>query len=447
MLHDIARGDWRMLSLEENAYLTKTGPGTPMGNLFRRFWLPLFLSSELPENDAPPLRTRILCEDLVGYRDSNGHVGVMDAYCPHRRAPLFYGRNEDCGLRCVYHGWKFDSDGTCVDMPSEPPESDFKDRLTIKAYPTYEVGGLVWIYMGPADRQPERPPLLEWTELPASRRRVVKWFHENNYMQGIEGDIDTAHVSFLHSDNRPNNLKSDPDRARQAGNLFRIADNHPRLTAMDTDYGVVYGGRRYMPDGGYYWRVTQWLLPSFSLIPGRGRRGGTAWIPVDDEHCTRYSIGLSPDADIDHVEADRISPPAQLQQFTLRDGTIIDTMIPYGTKANQYLIDRDMQKAGHYSGITSIPMQDKAMIEGMTRTVDRSLEHLGSSDVAVIAARRRLLKLSRDLENGIEPTAPTHPEIYRVRPLDLTSTEPDFGALLEQHAEDAKVPAVAASSR
>ncbi len=433
-----------MLSREDNAYLTRTGAGTPMGTLFRRFWLPLFLSSELPENDAPPLRTRILGEDLVGYRDSNGHVGVLDAYCPHRRAPLFYGRNEECGLRCVYHGWKFDAQGTCVDMPSEPPESDFKDRLTITAYPTYEVGGLVWIYMGPPERQPASPPLLEWTELPASRRRIVKWFHENNYMQGIEGDIDTAHVSFLHSDNRPEAATSaaNVNASGQLRNYFRLADRHPRLTAMDTDYGMVYGGRRVMPDGAFYWRVTQWLLPSFSLIPGRGRRGGTAWIPVDDEHCVRYSIGMTPDWDMDMATADTLTPGGTPQQFTLSDGTIIDTMVPYGTKANQYRIDRDLQKSGHYSGITSIPMQDKAMIEGMTRTVDRSLEHLGSSDVAVIAARRRLAKLAHDLENGIEPTAPSHPELYRVRPLDVLSSEADFGQLLEEHADDARVPAV-----
>jgi phenylpropionate dioxygenase-like ring-hydroxylating dioxygenase large terminal subunit len=433
-----------MLSREENTYLTQTGPGTPMGSLFRRFWLPVFLATELPERDCTPLRTRILGEDLVGFRDSEGNVGIVDAYCPHRRAPLFFGRNEECGLRCVYHGWKFDRSGACVDMPSEPPESDFRERLSIKAYPTYEVGGLIWIYMGPPERQPDRPPLIEWTELPATRRRVVKWFHENNYMQGIEGDIDTAHVNFLHMDYRSEAKRNRPeDRIRQTNDLFRIGEKHPRLTAMDTDYGVVYGGRRLLPDGQYYWRVTQWLLPSFSLIPGKGRRGGTAWIPVDDEHCTRYSIGLSPDEDMDMDVAEKRSPAGKPQQFTLRDGTIIDTMIPYGTKANQYEIDRAMQKEGHYTGIWSIAMQDKAMIEGMTRTVDRSLEHLGSSDVAVIAARRRLLKLSRDLERGIEPVAPTHPELYRVRPLDLVSGEPEFATLLERHAEDARVPVAA----
>src|SRR5262249_30680051 len=214
-----------------------------------------------------------------------------DAYCPHRRAPLFYGRNEECGLRCVYHGWKFDAEGTCVDMPSEPADSDFKDRLTIRAYPTYEVGGLVWVYMGPPERQPERPPLLEWTELPASRVRIVKWFHENNYMQGIEGDIDTAHVSFLHSDGRPEAARTpvNTNASGQPRNFFTVADKHPRLTAMDTDYGMIYGGRRYMPDGGVYWRVAPWVRPGFLPISRPGRRGGPALGSRDDRDRARCS--------------------------------------------------------------------------------------------------------------------------------------------------------------
>src|SRR6478736_5500070 len=138
-----------MLKKEDNEKLCRTGAETPMGEVFRRYWIPALLTEELPEPDCPPVRVKLLGEDLVAFRDSEGKVAILDAYCPHRRAHLFWGRNEDCGLRCVYHGWKFDHDGTCVDMPSEPPESDFKDRLTIKAYPTYEVGGLVWIYMGP----------------------------------------------------------------------------------------------------------------------------------------------------------------------------------------------------------------------------------------------------------------------------------------------------------
>ena len=375
---------------------------------------------------------------------------MLDAYCPHRRAPLFYGRNEECGLRCVYHGWKFDASGTCVDMPSEPPESDFKDRLTIKAYPTYEVGGLVWVYMGPPDKQPARPPLLEWTELPASSAACRSSGSTKTTTCRASRATSTPPTSASCTRTIGPSRRCPDTTARSArGNLFRVADSHPRLTAMDTDYGMVYGGRRRAcPTDSYYWRVTQWLLPSFSLIPGRGRRGGTAWIPVDDEHCVRYSIGLSPDAGHRYGGGrGALTQRASRSSSRSSDGTIIDTMIPYGTKANQYEIDRAMQKAGHYTGIWSIAMQDKAMIEGMTRTVDRSLEHLGSSDIAVIAARRRLIKLARDLEKGIEPVAPTHPELYRVRPLDLVSSEAEFGPLLEQHSEDARVPVAAGAGR
>src|SRR5438067_298431 len=138
-----------MLIQEENDRLTHVGPGTPMGELFRRFWLPAMLASELPEPDCTPVRLRLLGEDLVAYRDSNGRIGLLGAHCPHRGASLFFGRNEDCGLRCVYHGWKFDLDGRCVDMPNEPPESNFKDKIRHTAYPAQEAGKVVWVYMGP----------------------------------------------------------------------------------------------------------------------------------------------------------------------------------------------------------------------------------------------------------------------------------------------------------
>jgi len=432
-----------MLTAEENEYVTRTGPGTPMGNLFRRFWLPAFLESELPERDGNPLRTRILGEDLVAYRDTTGKVGMIDSFCPHRRAPMFFGRNEESGLRCVYHGWKFDETGACIDMPSEPAESNFREKIQIKAYPTYEVGGLIWVYMGPADKMPPRPPQIEWTEVAPKRRRINKWFHESNYLQGIEGDIDTAHISFLHRDDRPDAPQrrapvTGMNPAREADVLRWHADRSPKLTVMETDYGMAYSGRRNTASGDYYWRVTQWMLPCFSLIPGVGQRGGTAWIPVDDHHCVRYSIGLNPDADLDMSFAGGI--PGISQQVTLEDGTVIDTMVPPGTKDNNYNLSRDMQKAGHFSGIDGIPLQDKAMIEGMGYICDRTQEHLGTTDVAVIATRRRLIRLAKALEEGHEPYAASHPEIYRVRPLDLVSPEPDMEQLMKDHAQEAVVP-------
>src|SRR5580765_1448418 len=187
----------RMLSVKENDLLTKVGPGTPMGEFLRRFWLPALLSSELPQADGDPVRLRLLGEDLVAFRDTNGQVGVVDAFCPHRRAPLFFGRNEECGLRCVYHGWKFDTQGTCVDMPSEPADSNFKDKVRVKSYPAREFGDTIWVYMGEGPSPPL--PDMEWAVVPSSHRRVAMWMVECNWLQVLEGNVDTAHVSFLHS--------------------------------------------------------------------------------------------------------------------------------------------------------------------------------------------------------------------------------------------------------
>src|ERR687886_715559 len=187
-----------MLSREENERITRVGPGTPMGNLMRRYWMPACLAEELPEPDCPPVRVRLLGEDLVAFRDTQDRIGVLDEYCPHRLASLFLGRNEQCGLRCVYHGWKFDVDGRCVDMPNEPPESNFKDRVRATAYPCRERGGVVWVYMGPPERMGEQPD-LEWSLVPADQRFLSKRLQQSNYLQAIEGGIDSSHISFLHS--------------------------------------------------------------------------------------------------------------------------------------------------------------------------------------------------------------------------------------------------------
>jgi len=240
-----------MLSFSDNEILTRTGPETPMGALFRRFWHPVLLAEELPEPDGPPVRLRVLGEDLVAFRDTNGTVGILDAFCPHRRAGLFFGRNEQCGLRCVYHGWKFDVHGNCVDMPSEPPNSNFKDKVKTKAYPAIEYGGCIWIYMGPPDKQSALPH-LEWTRVPATHLVLSHWIQECNYMQAVEGEIDSAHVSWLHA---PLQVESSPFRGRF--NNAILTDGAPQLTVKPTDYGFCYGARRDVDNGEYYWRVTQ----------------------------------------------------------------------------------------------------------------------------------------------------------------------------------------------
>jgi len=428
-----------VLTAEENQTLTRVGPGTPMGNLFRRFWLPALLAEEVPTPDCDPMRTRILGEDLVAFRDTNGKVGIITAFCPHRRAPLFFGRNEECGLRCVYHGWKFDTAGNCIDMPSEPPESNFKDKIQITAYPTYEAGGVVWIYMGPKAQQPERPPELPFTLVDTSERANMKFLVEASYLQNLEGELDTAHVSYLHS-----TLQDDGS----LNNLVRMDgyqnDRHPRLTVIDTDYGFVYGGRRAKPNGEYYWRVTQYLLPIYGLIPVSGgyTGGATIWMPVDDHHCWRFLVGgrRRMPANAEGSTPPRRFLPIERGTYTFEDGAVMDTYLPENRKSNLYGMDRAKQRTQTYTGIPAIPTQDQAMNEGMGYICDRTQEHLGTTDVAIIAMRRRLLRMVSELQQGIEPYAPSHPEVYRVRPLDIDSPHGELADLLDAHREDVRIP-------
>jgi len=432
-----------MLSVEENELLTRVGPGTPMGELLRRFWLPALLSDEVPTPDCDPVRTRHLGEDLVAYRDTNGRVAMVDAFCPHRRAPLFFGRNEECGLRCVYHGWKFDPDGNCVDVPSEAPESRFKENIKLKSYPTYEAGGVVWLYMGPSEHQPERPPELPFTVVPEDEQTGIKFLVESSFFQNQEGELDTAHVSFLHS-----NLADSADLS----NLVRLDgynnDRHPKLSVIEKDYGFVYGGRRTRSDGEFYWRVTQFLLPLYALIPRSGgyTGGATIWVPIDDHHCWRFLVGargsssVSPGSGTGTGGTLRGLLPIRRGQYTFADGRVIDTYLPENNKDNLYGMDRAKQRTVNFTGMGAIPTEDQAMNEGMGYIVDRTQEHLATTDVAVVAMRRRMLRMIRDLQAGISPPMANQPDLYRVRPLDIDSPFAELVDLLEAHADDVRMP-------
>jgi phenylpropionate dioxygenase-like ring-hydroxylating dioxygenase large terminal subunit len=416
-----------MLSQEDNELLTRVGQGTPTGELFRRFWLPVLLSDELPRADGDPLRVRILGEDLVAFRDTGGEVGLLAQHCPHRGASLFFGRNEEGGLRCVYHGWKFDALGACLDMPNEASSAkgtpgkdedacwaeEVSNLETVRAvaYPCVERGGLVWVYMGPPERRPA-PPDLEFTLVPDDHHYVTKYPLDCNYMQGMEGELDSSHVSFLHSA-----LKPDQNRLNRqvlGQNLLELTarDGHPRFTVVDSDGGLVIGASREVGDGTLYWRITQWLMPCYTLVPGdpRGTLLCQIRIPIDDEHHWLFRLRWN---------AFRPLPAEEVREYR-RGGGFYATQIPgsYQTlanKSNDYLIDRHKQKTVNYSGMESVPIEDTAMMESMGPIYDRTQEHLGSSDVAVISARRRLIKLATDLRSGVEPFAAAHPELYRVR--------------------------------
>jgi phthalate 4,5-dioxygenase oxygenase subunit len=420
-----------MLSKEDNELLCRVGPGTPMGELWRRFWFPALLSSELPKADSDPVRVRLLGEDLVAFRDTNGKVGIIAANCPHRGASLFFGRNEEAGLRCVYHGWKFDAEGNCVDMPNEPAESDFRTKVKATTYPTREAGTVIWIYMGPPDKMPVELPQLEWVTAPAGYQHVSKWFHESNWFQGAEGEIDTSHISFLHS-------WMDPDRSPnpQVRANLRVAtrDGAPKLTLEETRYGFRYGARRNMSDDEYYWRVTQWLLPDYSLIPSPGPTyGGRCWVPIDDEHTWAFGYQARTDRPYTQEEIDQI-----MQGAAFPPRLIPGTFMPLANKSNDWLIDRELQKTGNYTGIWGINEQDRALQEdeAMAPIMDRRKEHLGTADLAIIAARRILLRLARDLQKGIEPVAPHEAQAYAVRQLNVFSSEPSFQNLIQEQADE-----------
>jgi nitrite reductase/ring-hydroxylating ferredoxin subunit len=418
-----------MLSAEKNVFMTRIGPGTPMGDLFRRFWLPVSLPEQLPQPDCDPVRLRILGEDLVAFRDSNGNVGLFDAFCPHRRAPLYFGRNEECGLRCVYHGWKFDTSGACIDMPSEPAESNFKDRVSVRAYPTREFGGTIWAYLGPADTVPELP-LMEWAIVPEAHRRVAMWIVESNWLQVLEGNVDTSHVSFLHSAN------DGIPGVREEG----IVDKAPQLMVMENEIGFAYGGRRAARDNQYYWRVTQFMLPTYTLIPGPGwPRACVAVVPIDDQHCLRFQVSYNPEAPIDR------EPPftsRELGTFELPGMVSIDTWLPTENRQNLYSLSRERQRTVNYSGIQGIETQDRAMTEGMGYVCDRTQEHLGTSDLAVIAARRLLERQATELQKGRLPMAAGLHDRFGVRPLDVVAPHATLAELIAANEHELRMPAL-----
>ena len=397
-----------MLRREDSERLVRVGAGTPAGELFRRYWQPALLSTEIAERDGAPVRVRLLGEDLLAFRDTNGRVGLVDAYCPHRRAPLFYGRNEECGLRCVYHGWKFDVAGHCVDLPSEPATSPMKAGTKIKAYPTVERGGVVWTYMGPPALKPPEPD-YEWTRVPETHRAVSKSYQACNYLQGLEGGLDTAHVSFLHN-----------NRMGDRSNLF-VRDGAPKIDVFETDYGYYYVSSRKSDADKNFVRVYQYTMPFQQMRPNIVQTGlssnrrvpridGHIWVPIDDEqtHVYNWAYGYDSDCAFDSTYVE------ETEAFYGRgaDDYIPGTFRLKANASNDYFIDRQIQKTKSFTGIKGVNTQDVALQEGMGAIVDRTREHLGTSDRAIVVMRRMLLDATRAVESGKSPPG-TDPQAYR----------------------------------
>ena len=396
-----------MLSRDDNELLCRIGPGTPMGDLMRQYWVPAALSSELPEPDGAPLRVRLLGEDLIAFRVSSGAVGLIQNSCPHRGASLFYGRNEAEGLRCVYHGWKFDVGGRCVDMPIEPAESNFKQKVRAVTYPCVERGGLIWTYLGP---RPTPPPMPELEATMLADNRIQVYQRDCNWIQALEGDIDTGHTVYLHLGGVDASEVPPDSWARYA-----LADRAPRYEVTDTDSGVMYGAYRPAEADTNYWRIANFLFPFYAMIP-TGVLGlevrVRAWVPMDDAHTLAFLITHGAPPPPRNAGRQAVAPPETLPNTTDWYGRF--RCAADGT--NDYLIDRKAQKTVSFTGIGSIHLQDQAVTESMGPVYDRTREHLGTSDAMVIRTRKRLLDAARALrDRGQIPPGVDDPRVYAVR--------------------------------
>jgi phenylpropionate dioxygenase-like ring-hydroxylating dioxygenase large terminal subunit len=399
-----------VLKQEENELITRVGPGTPMGNLMREYWLPAMLSSELPAPGCDPVRVMLLGEKLIGFRDGEGRVGLLENACPHRGASLFFGRNDGCGLRCVYHGWQFDVEGNCLDMPNEPAEGDFKSRVKAVAYPCQERGGVVWAYLGSRKTPPPLPD-LEGNMQENSHETVRAFMLEGNWLQMLEGDIDTTHVGFLHY----GGLKVE-DQPPGSFSEWQLRDKTARFEVIDTEGGAAYGARRSAGEDQEYWRIAQYCFPFYTFTPPGvlgTKKGGGARVPMDDYHTMNvFMTGGRRGPNTGPQGA--FKPPLPnttdwFGRFRLEQNL-----------TNDFLIDRDLQRKGEgasgYTGIEGIAMQDAAMTASMGGIYDRSREHLASADAMVIRVRRRLIAaVQAHMRSGTVPPGVDDPEVYRVR--------------------------------
>jgi phthalate 4,5-dioxygenase oxygenase subunit len=403
-----------MLSKEENELVTRVGPGTPTGRLMRRYWLPALLSTELPGPDCAPVRVKLLDEALVAFRDTNGRAGILEEHCPHRLASLFLGRNEERGLRCVYHGWKFDVEGNCLEQMNEP--ESFANKIHAVAYPVIEQGGVIWTYMGPAEKRPPAPD-YEYTRVPASHRAVSKVWERCNWLQALEGGIDTSHAPILH-------------RALKAGaggiamSSAFVQGSAPVLEVDLTDYGYRYTGIRRLGEAQQYVRGYHFVMPFTQLRPQQvvnnglgGNRtvvAGHHWVPIDDHNCMvwnwHYSFG---------------DEPLDEGQMTMNDAGNGPKHVDaahgyraYGNARNDWLLDRDRQKSETFTGIDGVNAQDRAVQESMGPIINRTREHLGPADKAIITARRLVLDAIRTVAEGGDPLG-TDTSYHSIRAIEM----------------------------
>jgi phthalate 4,5-dioxygenase oxygenase subunit len=382
-----------MLTHEDNKLLTEVGPDKPLGRFFRRYWIPAAVTAEISAPGGAPVRVGLLGERLVAFRDPTGKPGLMKEHCPHRGASLVYGRNEEGGLRCLYHGWKMGHDGRVLETPAEPPESRISKTLCHNAYPVHEAGGILWAYMGPPELKPPFPD-FPWTKLPPEQLVVVKMFQDSNYLQGLEGDLDPAHPNYLHRD-FDESLKpmSWTGVGWQSMNEL-MSDGAPTIHCEETPQLMRVAAVRKTPDPKMqYVRTTEWAAPFYTHIAtgAHESRLFKAWLPIDDVSCYTFYIHHDPvkPLDVPAIHSNwghRTEPPHFRTPHTL---------------ANMHLQDRKFMTSGNYSGVSGAAIQDRMVQESMGPVFDRTQEHLGTSDKAVIFYRRLILRKLQEMDQGL----------------------------------------------
>jgi phthalate 4,5-dioxygenase oxygenase subunit len=404
---------------EENDGLTKVGPGTLMGNLFRQYWIPVTPAADINEPGGRPIRVKLLGEELVLFRARNGKVGLVGAFCPHRLGPLFFGRVEEDGIRCPYHGWKFAPGGKCLEMPNIPAEQQFSEKIYHPGYPCVERGGIIWTYMGAA-KNFSLVPDLEFLRVDDEDRQYRLFFQECNYLQVLEGGIDPTHVMWLHS---PYDLTDEELTEQQQPAQHKIAQKSGARTPLDieiadTPGGFTYGAKRPAGAGKSLWRVNQFVMPFYTMPPGGDQKQARAYVPVDDENCVKWQIKWYPSKSIKQSSAETLRGPFAEEAYDPPTNSV-----PFGhirTKAkrsNDYMMNWETHNTRRF-GIAGVNLQDVCVTEneGPAPILDRTKENLCSGDMSIIKARRLLLEAARAWrEQGTVPIGARDAGVYRVR--------------------------------
>ncbi len=404
-----------MLTAADNETLVRVGPGTPMGEFMRQFWVPACLSSEL-EPDGEPMRLMLLGEKLIAFRDTQGRVGIMDHICPHRCASLAFGRNEEGGIRCVYHGWKFDVDGNCLDQPNLPDKNRYPAGTKSRAFKTIERAGLVFVYMGKSEVPPGLPE-IDAIMAEGDDRNIALTQRDCNYLQALEGDIDTSHLGFLHA-GCVDASKMHPHDA----DTYAVKNKAPEIGVAEMPFGTMYAASRAAMEGFDHHRFASFIFPFWVTYPSdtmEKNLSANAWVPIDDEHTMIFNIDLQRAEGtykrLTYADGSVIPGMARPLEYLPRTSDWMGRWRATPNLANDYFIDRGAKHRGEsFSGVTGVPLQDQMVQESMGPIVDRSKEHLAMSDRMVILTRRVMLKAVHDYrDSGKLPEVLANPALCR----------------------------------